>query len=119
MILLSKTVRGSLDPTGFSHVQVNPFDVQSTERIVAGARRLARLWKELTPEDPSIRNRICIKIPSSWAGLRACEILQRDFDIQTLATTLFSVAQAVVAGHARCRYVAPYMHGLKDVMSAK
>lgn len=41
--------------------------------------------------------RVCIKIPSSWEGLQACKVLEKE-GISTLATTLFTLEQAAVAG---------------------
>jgi hypothetical protein len=57
-------------------------------------------------------NRLCIKIPSTWEGLQACRILQAA-GITTLATTLFAIEQAALAGEVGCHYVAPYVNELK------
>lgn len=56
--------------------------------------------------------RICIKIPSTWEGLQACRVLQAT-GITTLATTLFTIEQAVLAGEVNCHYIAPYVNELK------
>ncbi|KAL9107515.1 MAG: hypothetical protein Q9227_007617 [Pyrenula ochraceoflavens] len=58
--------------------------------------------------------RLCIKIPSTWAGLQACRVLE-SFEprIHTLATTLFTPEQATLAGEAGCMYIAPYVNELK------
>lgn len=57
-------------------------------------------------------NRICIKIPSTWEGLMACRTLESR-GVRTLATTLFTMAQAVLAAEVGCTYVAPYVNELK------
>ena len=57
-------------------------------------------------------SRVCIKIPSTWQGLQACRILQEK-GIKTLATTLFTIEQAALAGEVGCHYIAPYVHELK------
>jgi transaldolase len=56
-------------------------------------------------------SRVCLKIPSTGAGLAVCAVLQKE-GIQTLATTLFSVDQAVAAVQAGCLYIAPYFNEL-------
>lgn len=57
-------------------------------------------------------SRICIKIPSTHEGLLACRHLEAK-GITTLATTLFSLEQAILASASSCRYVAPYVNELK------
>ena len=57
-------------------------------------------------------SRICVKIPCTWEGLRACQILQQHF-VKTLATTVFSMEQVVLAGEAGCYYSAPYVDALR------
>lgn len=60
------------------------------------------------------QNRVCIKIPSTIEGLRACKILEKEHDVRTLATTVFSVAQALAAAEeANCTYAAPYVNPLR------
>jgi transaldolase len=57
-------------------------------------------------------SRVCIKIPSTWEGLQACKILQES-GITTLATTLFTFEQVILAGEVGCHYIAPYVNELK------
>lgn len=57
-------------------------------------------------------SRICVKIPSTFEGLQACRVLQSK-GIKTLATTLFTIEQAVLAADAGCCYIAPYLHELR------
>jgi transaldolase len=64
--------------------------------------------------DPNFdTSRICIKIPSTFPGLLACGILQRTHHITTLATTLFVLEQAVLAGEVGAHYIAPYVNELR------
>jgi transaldolase len=72
---------------------------------------IVALFKSLDPSFDSTR--ICIKIPSTWSGLQACRILQRDLSITTLATTLFVVEQAALAGEVGAHYIAPYVNELR------
>lgn len=57
-------------------------------------------------------SRVCIKIPSTWEGMRACKILQST-GTATLATTLFTIEQAALAGEVGCHYIAPYVNELR------
>ena len=57
-------------------------------------------------------SRVCIKIPSTWEGLKACKILQST-GTTTLATTLFVIEQAALAGEVGCHYIAPYVNELR------
>ena len=71
---------------------------------------IIRLVKAVNAQaDPK---RICIKIPSTWEGLQACRILEAE-GIATLATTLFTKPQAVLAGKVNCTYIAPYVFDLR------
>ena len=98
---------------GRIHIQVNPFDAYSTARTVAAAQRIISIFQHLDPTLAThARDRVCIKIPSTWEGLQACRILERDHGISTLATTLFSLEQAAAAAEARCLYIAPYINEL-------
>jgi transaldolase len=56
------------------------------------------------------RDRVCIKIPATPESIIACERLSQ-LNINTLATCVFSVAQAQAAAQAGCLYVAPYFNG--------
>ncbi|KAJ4472087.1 hypothetical protein J3R30DRAFT_3660003 [Lentinula aciculospora] len=105
-VLLAKQVYPYLG--GNVHAQTSPpaaFDVQKT---VVHAQKLVELF-----EAKGIpRSRVCIKIPTTAEGMVACAELQKE-GIQTLATCLFSVPQALAAHQARCVYVAPYFNELR------
>ncbi|CZT47778.1 related to transaldolase [Rhynchosporium secalis] len=100
--------------TGFVHVQINPYYSYDTERTVKNARRIIDLVKHCIPDsnDKFDHTRVCIKIPSTWEGLQACRILEAS-KITTLATTLFTVEQASLAGEVKCHYIAPYVNELQ------
>ena len=49
---------------------------------------------------------------STWEGLQACHELKK-LGIKTLATTLFTLEQAILAAEAGCTYIAPFVHELK------
>ncbi|KAG8714020.1 hypothetical protein FRC09_018068 [Ceratobasidium sp. 395] len=106
---LGARVLPHLDPKGFVHAQTLPSLAYDTAGTVAHAEQLVRLYGLVSVP----RERVCIKIPSTVDGLRACEILEHlDKPILTLATTIFCVGQAVAAAGAGCAYVAPYVNPL-------
>ena len=49
---------------------------------------------------------------STWEGLQACRELT-SLGIKTLATTLFTMEQAVLAAEAGCFSISPFVHELK------
>ncbi|KAL4895967.1 hypothetical protein BDV59DRAFT_171751 [Aspergillus ambiguus] len=96
--------------SGHVHIQTNPYYSYSTEQTVVNALRIVQLFQHLHPGFD--QSRICIKIPSTWEGMMACRALEQA-GIHTLATTLFSLAQAVLAAEVGCAYIAPYVNQLK------
>ncbi len=85
-----------------------------TEALVAKGRRFIELYK--TYGIP--RERVLIKIASTWEGIRAAEILQRD-GINCNLTLLFSLAQAVACAEAKVRLISPFVGRIMDWYKAK
>ncbi|HZH42479.1 MAG TPA: transaldolase [Lysobacter sp.] len=82
------------------------FDTQAT---IAKARRLVALY-----EDAGIpRERLLIKIASTWEGIRAAERLERE-GIQCNLTLLFSFAQAVACAEAGVYLISPFVGRILD-----
>ncbi|KAF9444640.1 aldolase [Macrolepiota fuliginosa MF-IS2] len=105
-VLLGKRVFPYLN--GSVHAQTSPSVAYDTEKTIAHAKRLVALFGEHgTPKE-----RVCIKIPATPESLLACQYLQK-IGIQTLATCLFSLPQALAASQAGCKYVAPYFNELR------
>ncbi|KAJ6468667.1 hypothetical protein C8R47DRAFT_1151287 [Mycena vitilis] len=105
-VLLAKEVYPHL--TGNVHAQTSPSAAYDTQKTIKHARKLVGLFA-----DHGIpQNRVCIKIPATPESLLACRELQAG-GIQTLATCLFSLPQAVAASQAGCTYVAPYFNELR------
>ncbi|KAJ3752252.1 hypothetical protein EV360DRAFT_88931 [Lentinula raphanica] len=105
-VLLAKQVYPYLK--GNVHAQTSPpaaFDIQKT---VIHAEKLVGLFEA----NGIPRSRVCIKIPTTAEGMVACAQLQKE-GIQTLATCLFNVSQALAAHQAKCVYVAPYFNELR------
>lgn len=73
------------------------------DTIVAEARRLA-----------SLRKRMVVKIPATADGLQAIRRLGGE-KIETLATGVYSTAQACLAANCGAAYVAPYVNRMCDL----
>lgn len=53
-----------------------------------------------------------MKVPATFEGLQACRELYTG-GIQTLATTVFTMEQAILAAEVGCISVSPFVHELK------
>ena len=82
------------------------FDTPAT---VAKARELIALYEAAGIN----RERILIKIASTWEGIRACEILQKE-GIRCNMTLLFSLAQAVACAEADAQLISPFVGRILD-----
>ena len=105
---LGMLVMPHLEPKGFLHAQTNPSQADDRDATVAHALRLAKLYEAFGLP----KSRVCIKIPSTVAGLGACAVLEKDHGVRTLATTCFCLEQGLAAAEAGCLYVAPYVNPL-------
>lgn len=63
-------------------------------------------------------SKVCIKVTATWEGLDACRKLKH-LGIQTLATTVFTTEQAMLAAESGCIYVAPFVHDLDAVVNGR
>lgn len=82
------------------------FDQEATERK---ARRLIELYEAAGVP----RERILIKIASTWEGIRAAERLERE-GIRCNLTLLFSFAQAVACADAGVTLISPFVGRIYD-----
>ena len=64
------------------------------------------------------RERILIKIASTWEGIRAAEMLQRE-GINCNLTLLFSLAQAVACAEAKAKLISPFVGRIMDWYKAR
>lgn len=82
------------------------FDKEAT---VQKARDIIALYEE----NGISRERILIKIASTWEGIRAAEILEKE-DIRCNLTLLFSMAQAIACAEAGVRLISPFVGRILD-----
>jgi len=64
------------------------------------------------------RERVLIKIASTWEGTRAAEVLQRE-GINCNMTLLFSLPQAVACAEAKATLISPFVGRILDWFKAK
>src|SRR5205085_7338322 len=82
------------------------FDVEAS---IAKARRLIKLYEERNIP----RERVLIKIASTWEGLNAAEQLQKEGIFCNL-TLMFSLPQAVRAAEAKVQLISPFVGRIYD-----
>jgi transaldolase len=82
------------------------FDVEGS---IKKARRLIQLYEERKIP----RERVLIKIASTWEGLKAAEQLQNE-GIRCNLTLLFSLPQAVRAAEAKVQLISPFVGRIYD-----
>ena len=82
------------------------FDVEGT---VAKARHLIGLYEAAGIS----RERVLIKIASTWEGIRAAEVLEKE-GIHCNLTLLFSLPQAVACAEARVQLISPFVGRIYD-----
>ncbi|HEX8373471.1 MAG TPA: transaldolase [Chthoniobacterales bacterium] len=80
-----------------------------TEATVAKGRELIALYEKAGIS----RDRILIKIASTWEGIKAAEILEKE-GIHCNLTLLFSLAQAVACADAKVQLISPFVGRIYD-----
>jgi transaldolase len=80
-----------------------------TNAIVEKSIKIIELYKKQNID----RERILIKIASTWEGIRAAEILQKE-GINCNLTLLFCLTQAVACADAKVRLISPFVGRIYD-----
>jgi len=60
------------------------------------------------------KSRVLIKIASTWEGIQASRILQRDHGINTNLTLMFSKVQAIAAAEGGAFLISPFVGRILD-----
>lgn len=79
------------------------------DALVAKGRQFIKLYEQAG----IARERILVKIASTWEGIRACEVLQKE-GINCNLTLLFSLAQAVACAEAKAKLISPFVGRILD-----
>jgi len=80
-----------------------------TEGTINKARNLIALYKELGVD----KNRILIKIASTWEGIKAAQQLEKE-GIHCNLTLLFTMAQAIACAEAEVTLISPFVGRITD-----
>ena len=80
-----------------------------TEGTIAKARELIAAYEK----EGISRDRILIKIASTWEGIKAAEVIEKE-GIHCNLTLLFSFAQAVACAEARVQLISPFVGRILD-----
>jgi transaldolase len=80
-----------------------------TDKSIAEARAIIALYDKAGIS----RDRVLIKLASTWEGIRAAEILEKD-GIHCNMTLLFGIHQAVAAAEAHATLISPFVGRILD-----
>ncbi|KAJ3211456.1 Transaldolase [Entophlyctis luteolus] len=83
------------------------FDKEAT---VAKAKRIIALYDEAGVS----KDRVLIKIASTWEGIQAAKELEADYGIHCNLTLLFGFAQAVACAEAKVTLISPFVGRILD-----
>ncbi|KAK5239036.1 sedoheptulose-7-phosphate:D-glyceraldehyde-3- phosphate transaldolase, partial [Cryomyces antarcticus] len=81
-----------------------------TQKSVDKALHIIDLYKEVGIE----KDRVLIKIASTWEGIQAAHILQSKHGINCNLTLLFSLVQATAAAEAGAFLISPFVGRILD-----
>ncbi|CAI4210803.1 unnamed protein product [Parascedosporium putredinis] len=81
-----------------------------TKASVDKALKIIKLYEE----EGVSKDRILIKVASTWEGIKAAEILQRDHGINCNLTLMFSLVQAIAAAEANAYLISPFVGRILD-----
>ena len=80
-----------------------------TQKTIAKAKKLIAMYKKLKID----KKRILIKIASTWEGIQAAKVLQRQ-GIQCNMTLLFNYHQALACAQAGATLISPFVGRILD-----
>ncbi|KAL2918277.1 Transaldolase [Polyrhizophydium stewartii] len=83
------------------------FDMQGS---IDKARRIIALYQEAGVH----KDRVLIKLASTWEGIQAAKILEAEYGIHCNLTLLFSFAQAVACAEAKVTLISPFVGRILD-----
>jgi len=80
-----------------------------TEKSVEKARHIIELYKSVGID----KSRVLIKVASTWEGIKAAEILQKE-GVNCNLTLMFSLVQAIAAAEAGAFLISPFVGRILD-----
>eukprot|EP01028_Stygiella_incarcerata_P007888 TRINITY_DN3298_c0_g1_i1.p1 TRINITY_DN3298_c0_g1~~TRINITY_DN3298_c0_g1_i1.p1 ORF type:complete len:315 (-),score=93.73 TRINITY_DN3298_c0_g1_i1:170-1114(-) len=85
-----------------------------TEKTIEKARKLIKMYEE----QGIPRERVLIKIATTWEGIQAARVLEKE-GIHCNMTLLFSLPQAVLCGEAGATLISPFVGRIMDYYKAR
>ena len=82
----------------------------NTEATIKEALEIVSLYKQSGID----KDRVLIKIASTWEGIQAAAVLERDHGIHCNLTLLFNLAQAVACAEAKVTLISPFVGRILD-----
>ncbi len=95
---------------GYVSTEVNPIYSYDTDKTIELSLKIISLYKNKGVDI----NRILIKIASTWQGIKAAEILERDHNIKCNMTLIFSIEQAIMCGESNVTLISPFVGRIYD-----
>jgi transaldolase len=95
---------------GYVSTEVNPKYSYDTEKTIELALKIIYLYEKKNID----KNRILIKIASTWEGIRAAETLEKDYNIKCNMTLIFSLEQAIECAKAKVTLISPFVGRIDD-----
>ena len=99
---------------GYISTEVNPKLAFDTEASISRGRRIISMYEEKGVS----RERVLIKLPATWEGMLAAEILESE-EIQCNLTLVFSFVQAVACAQRGAHLISPFPGRVLDWYKAK
>jgi transaldolase len=99
---------------GYVSTEVDAALSFDTEGSIEKARHFIRMYEELGVS----KDRVLIKLASTWEGIEAARVLQRE-GINCNMTLIFSLSQAVACAQAGAFLVSPFVGRITDWYKAK
>jgi len=95
---------------GYVSTEVNPKYSYDTEKTIELALKIIYLYEKKNID----KNRILIKVASTWEGIRAAETLEKDYNIKCNMTLIFSLEQAIECAKAKVTLISPFVGRIDD-----
>ncbi len=95
---------------GYVSTEVNPVYSYDTDKTIELSLKIIKLYKNKGVDI----GRILIKIASTWQGIKAAEILERDHNIRCNMTLIFSIEQAIMCGESNVTLISPFVGRIYD-----
>lgn len=95
---------------GYVSTEVDPRLSFDTNASVEKALQIIAMYNELGVA----KERILIKIAATWEGIKAAEILERDYKVQCNLTLIFSVVQAIACAQYGIHLISPFPGRILD-----